>query len=101
MSVYKYTFHADVAFDYNDAYNWYESQKEGLGEQFLALVRKKIEEIARAPETYGVKSKKGYREAHLDIFPYLLVYKIYKKQELIFVSSIHHEKKHPRAKFRK
>ena len=101
MTSYKYTFHGDIALDYNDAYFWYESQKEGLGERFLTAVRRKIEEIAEAPEFYSVKTKKGYREAKVDIFPYVIVYKIYKRQKLIFFNSIHHERKHPGKKYRK
>ena len=98
---YKCEFHAEVEKDYIDAYSWYEEQKDGLGERFLNLVRVKIEEIAAHPEHYGVRIRKGYREVQVDVFPYLIVYKIYKSQGTILIVSIHHSRKHPRKKYRK
>lgn len=98
---YRYEFHAEVAKDYNEAYAWYETQKKGLGERFSSFVRQKMDEIAESPENYGKKIHKDYREARVDIFPYLIVYKIYKHRKTIFVNSIHHTKKHPRKKYRK
>ena len=99
--IYKYEFHAEVAHDYNEAYVWYETQKEGLGERFLLFVRNKMDQIAKNPEYYGAKTRKGYREAKVDVFPYLIVYKIYKQRKTIFVNSIHNTKRHPFKKYRK
>ncbi len=96
-----FVFHEDTSQDYEDAYEWYEKQRENLGEQFLVAVRKKIERIALNPYIFSEKSRKGYREARIDKFPYLIVYKIYKSKNVIFVSPIHHAKKFPRKKFRK
>jgi hypothetical protein len=73
---YKCEFHSEVEKDYNEAYEWYESQKKGLGERFLTFVRQKIDQIAEHPE-------------HC------------KQHGTILVISIHHTKKHPRKKFRK
>jgi hypothetical protein len=98
---YRYEFHADVAKDYNEAYVWYETQKKGLGERFASFIRKKMDEIAQHPEHYGERIQKGYREVQLDIFPYLIIYKIYKQRKVIFVNAIHNTKKHPRKKYRK
>lgn len=41
--IFRFEFHAEVANDYNEAYDWYEQQKSGLGERFLAAVRAKLE----------------------------------------------------------
>ena len=94
-------FHPLTQQDYNEAYTWYEEKQKGLGERFLTAFRKKIEEIALNPEAYGSRSKKKFREAHLDFFPYLIVYKINKRDKVIYISSIHHTKKHPTKKYRK
>jgi mRNA-degrading endonuclease RelE of RelBE toxin-antitoxin system len=94
-------FHPAIQTDYNEAYEWYESQKEGLGERFLIAVRRKIEEIIEHPEHYGARTRKDYREAQVDIFPYNIVYKVYKQRKTILVVSIHHTKKHPRKRYRK
>lgn len=93
-------FHPLVDNDYAEAYEWYEEKSVGLGENFLIAVRKKIAEIAQHPETYSSKGRHTYREAIVDGFPYIIVYKIYKKEKQIFISSVHHAKRHPKNKYR-
>lgn len=97
---YTLEFHSKIEADYNDAYAWYESQSIGLGEKFLQQVRKKVEEICKHPQTFGSKGNSEYREAIIDKFPYLIIYKIYPIKKVIFIASIHHAKKHPRSKYR-
>ena len=46
---YKYEFHAAVANDYNEAFVWYETQKESLGERFALFVKKKMDQSLRIP----------------------------------------------------
>ena len=87
--------------DFIQAYAWYEEQKEGLGERFILTVREKMEAIANNPETFGSRDNPSFREALLQTFPYIIVYKIYMRKEEIFISSIHHAKKHPKKKYRR
>ena len=94
-------FHPDAEEDYSDAYHWYELQEAGLGDGFMSSMRSKLEQIAEHPETYGSKAKKGFREAIIKDFPYSVVYKVYSKEKSIFINSIHHQKLHPKKKFRK
>ncbi|MCD6012112.1 MAG: hypothetical protein K0Q79_1974 [Flavipsychrobacter sp.] len=101
MKLYNVVFHEDVAADYNEAYAWYEKQQKGLGEKFLAEINNKIQQIMTNPGAYGIKSKPGYHEAIVIKFPYSIVYRIYKKDRCILITSIHHHKKHPRKKYRK
>ena len=98
---YVYRLHPLIEQDYSEAYAWYEEREKGLGERFLKAVRKKIEEIILHPEVYSSKSHKKFREAKVDFFPYLITYKINKRRKEIYISSIHHTKKHPKKKFRK
>ena len=99
--MYRCILHEAVKVDYDEAYSYYEKKLEGLGERFLSAVRAKLEEIVKSPEAFGERSKKGYREAQIDTFPYSIVYKIYKTERIIFVNSVHHHKRHPRKKYRK
>lgn len=39
---FRFEFHHTVAKDYNEAYDWYEQQKSGLGERFLSAIRSKL-----------------------------------------------------------
>ena len=96
--MYRYILHEAVKTDYDEAYAWYEDKLNGLGERFLSAIRTKLDEIAKRPEAFGERSRKGYREAQVDTFPYSIVYKIYKEERIIFVNSIHNHKKHPRKK---
>jgi hypothetical protein len=98
---YSFIFHPLIQEDYNEAYEWYENKQKGLGEKFLKAVRKKIEEINLQPEIYGSRNSKTFREAAVDIFPYIIVYKINKAKNEIYISSVHHTKKHPQKKYRK
>jgi hypothetical protein len=68
---------------------------------FFLAARNKIGDISGQPETFGIKDRKGYREAKVEAFPYLIVYKFYKRNKIIFISSVHHVKKHPKNKYRK
>jgi plasmid stabilization system protein ParE len=101
MMNYSYYLHPLADKDYAEAYAWYEDKEEGLGERFIVAVRKKIEAIISNPEVYGSKGKKEFREAMVEGFPYIIVYKLRKRKEQIFISSIHHAKKHPKHKYRK
>ncbi|MEN9548660.1 MAG: hypothetical protein RIR12_1251 [Bacteroidota bacterium] len=94
-------FHPLVNIDYKDAYAWYEQKQEGLGEKFLKAVREKIDKITLQPESFGSRENKRFREAQVDTFPFLIVYKVVKKSGVIYVASIHHYKKHPKSKYRK
>ena len=93
--------HPLVSRDYNEAYQWYEDIRKGLGERFLKAVRKKIDEITLSPELYSSKGNQRFREVSVDFFPYLIVYKINKHTNEIYIASIHHTKKHPQKKYRK
>ena len=98
---YTYRLHPLISQDYNDAYQWYEEKQKGLGERFLKAVRSKIEEIVLNPQAFGSKGNKKFREAAVDYFPFLIVYKINKRKSELYISSIHHTQKHPRKKYRK
>jgi len=98
--MYRCILHEAVKVDYDEAYGYYEEKLEGLGERFLSAIRAKLDEIAKKPEAFGERSKKGYREEQVETFPFSIVYKIYKTERVIFVNSVHHHKKHPRKKYR-
>ena len=98
---YNLEFHINIESEYEEAYSWYEERSQGLGERFLKSVREKLEHLAEQPFIFGERSKKGYREAKVKNFPYLIIYKIYKQKKIIFINTIHHTSKHPRKKYRK
>lgn len=55
------------------AYDWYEAQRVGLGEEFLSCVDASIESIHRFPELYSVAFE-NYRRALVRRFPFAVFY---------------------------
>ena len=99
--VFRIVFHPDTEKDYTEAYIWYESRQSNLGEKFISAVRLTIESIAKQPESYGRKDLKKFREARVILFPYIIVYQVNSVKKEIYISSIHHSRKHPGKKYRK
>jgi plasmid stabilization system protein ParE len=64
------------------AYAWYETQRAGLGEEFLEEVGKTVESIARHPLSHAV-ALKGNRRAIVRRFPYSVFYKVLADEILV------------------
>ena len=54
--------------DARDAKQWYNKQREGLGDEFKAVVNKEIQFIREYPENYQVRYKQ-LRQSLLIVFP--------------------------------
>lgn len=98
---YTYWLHEKIQTDFNEAFSWYEEKLEGLGYEFLDAIENTITEIIANPEAFGSKGNPFYREALVKKFPYVIVYRIYKKKREIFISAVHHTKKSPQKKYRR
>jgi toxin ParE1/3/4 len=81
-----------------DAYEWYEQERPGLGEEFLFELENTYEKIANHP-TYNtyIDDKKELRDLHIYRFPFVVVYRI--KNDTVEIISVHHTKKHPDKKY--
>ena len=82
------------------AWEWYEDKQAGLGDRFKNEVYDKIRQIEVTPERYPVR-KKRFREARINIFPYLIIYRIHTRKKIIAVVSVFHTSRNPRHKFRR
>jgi toxin ParE1/3/4 len=58
-----------------DAYDWYEEQRQGLGEMFLTELDTCYKKLQSNPFSNS-KIKKNYRQIVLNHFPYVIVYEI-------------------------
>ena len=81
-----------AAADIDEAFVWYERQRPGLGEEFLAAVQATRESIAAHPAMYPVIHR-DTRRALLHRFPYGIFYRVY--QEAIVVVACMHAKRDP------
>lgn len=77
-------FHPLADLEYRDAFLWYENEQAGLGERFEKMIDQRLLKIIEHPENYGI-SKRPYREASIEFFPYTIVYKINKRKKLIYL----------------
>lgn len=59
--------------DIAGAYDWYERQRVGLGEEFLSCVDACIQAITRMPQMHAIHYK-TYRRGLVRRFPYIVFY---------------------------
>lgn len=74
---------AEANNDIVQAYRWYESQQESLGESFLQEVEYYLERIVKHPLQFPRRHKKK-RAAALKRFPYLIVFELMDEQVIVF-----------------
>jgi len=95
-----YKLHTKALLEYADAYEWYEHEQKGLGERFIDTVDKRVAQICANPEHYSF-AHGNYRQASVQGFPFTIVYKFFPERQFVHISSIHHNSRSPRGKFRK
>jgi plasmid stabilization system protein ParE len=93
-------FHPAAKQDFLEAYLWYEERSPGLGDRFSRVIEGQIRSISQNPEHYPIK-RSQYRESKTDIFPYLIVYKVYHDTGIIYIISVYHTSRKPGKKYRK
>lgn len=96
--LYKVVLQPGAEEDIDNAYNWYESQQAGLGEQLLNELASYYKKLAQNPEAFS-KANKRFRQAILPRFPYVIIYEIELVQVVVY--SVFHTSRSPGKKFRK
>ncbi len=86
-------FQAGVRDEIDDAYDWYEKQRLGLGEDFLVEVQSVLGRIEQNPELHA-PSYRNVRHARVKRFPYAVYYRI--DHDRIAIIAVHHGKSDPR-----
>jgi plasmid stabilization system protein ParE len=71
-----------VGRDLAGAYGWYEDQRAGLGEEFLAAVDATFDAIERIPEMFR-RVHGEVRRANVSRFPYAVFYRIDPKSVVV------------------
>lgn len=87
---------AEAEQDAQDAYDWYEKQRFGLGEDFLSCLEIAIQQICRSPESFA-KVHEDYRRVMVRRFPYAIYYEFASGTVIVFC--IFHTSRDP-AKWR-
>ena len=86
-------FRPAAAADVEDAWQWYEARREGLGDEFLDVVQATLESITAHPESAPVVHRDVRRQL-LRRFPFGLFYRIVEGQ--VVVVACFHAKRSPR-----
>ena len=85
-------FHREVREETDAAYGWYEQQRAGLGEEFLAALESCFARIQHDPEMYGTVYR-DVRAALVRRFPYVVYYRA--EPERIEVLAVQHGSRDP------
>ena len=83
-----------AAADIEDAYEWYESQRPGLGEEFLAALKSTQSRVIEQPEACPVLHRGTRRALIPQRFPYGLFYRVH--GDTIVVVACMHARRDPR-----
>ena len=85
-------FEPEAEQDITEAYDWYECQRVGLGERFLAAIEESLERITQHPEACPLVEF-DVRRALLRTFPYSLIFR--DSNDTLFVVACFHGKRDP------
>jgi plasmid stabilization system protein ParE len=80
--------------DLDEAFRWYEAQRPGLGEEFLAEIDALMAHIAEYPEAYHAVDE-PYRRALATRFPYAVYYRV--TSAWVQVLAVFHVRRDPRG----
>jgi plasmid stabilization system protein ParE len=78
--------------EFDEAAAWYEAQRPGLGDDFVAEVQHVLDTIAQHPERYPIVEG-DVREALVSRFPYCIYYRA--KPDRIVVIAVFHTARDP------
>ena len=81
------------------SFDWYEKQQMGLGTKFLETVLLWFQKIEKNPELFSLKHK-SFREAKIATFPFVVIYQIHKKKNIVRVVSVFHTAQSPLKKYK-
>jgi plasmid stabilization system protein ParE len=90
--MYRLTFKPEVYDDIKTAYDWYEAQRAGLGEDFLLTLEEFYVKITRNPKLYQDIYKSVKRKL-VRRFPYGIFFVLL--EDMIIVLAVLHTKREP------
>ena len=97
---YKYIYAPIALNEYKDAVEWYNKRSNIAAENFVKDVQEKIKNICSHPFRYR-NTYKYFRETSLMKYPFCIVYFVEERKNTIVISSIYHQKRNPKRKYKK
>ncbi|HEX3023656.1 MAG TPA: type II toxin-antitoxin system RelE/ParE family toxin [Chitinophagaceae bacterium] len=96
---YQISFRKRAAAEYLESVVWYKERSQEAAKDFIKAINNKIDEIENKPDFFR-KTYKQFHEAKTLKFPFSIVYFIDEKKKLIVITSIFHQKRNPKIKFK-
>ena len=97
MKKHKFVIHEEASNEIIQAYLWYESKQDGLGEKFLDALETCYTAIDINPKTFE-KKYKFQRQAIVRKFPYVVMYE--QEGNKIIIYTVFNTHQQPTGKFR-
>jgi plasmid stabilization system protein ParE len=88
-------YRAEAAADLAHAFSWYETQREGLGEEFRAAVQASVKIIEELPDAFPI-AQTDVRRALVHRFPYAVYYRRLGTNEIEILACLH-DRRSPRV----
>jgi plasmid stabilization system protein ParE len=79
--------------EFDEAFDWYEQQRSGLGVDFTTQVQEVFDRISATPERYA-QIFQDIRRVVVRRFPYSIFYKVESRQ--VVVLAVFHSRRNPR-----
>lgn len=86
-------FAPEAALDLTEAFHWYESRQEGLGDEFLGCVQATVVIIQQFPELFPV-AVENIRHAPIRRFPYEVFYQV-SGDRGVYIHAVFHGSQNP------
>ena len=86
--------------EFLEAVEYYETQSKGLGRRFEQDLKEKLLLIAAFPERYP-KRKGNIRITVLKVFPFLIIYRYRRKENIVTITSVFQANRNPKNKYRR
>jgi plasmid stabilization system protein ParE len=83
----------EAQFEFDEAFDWYESERAGLGVEFTAEIQKVFDRIAATPLIYQC-ALADIRKAVVRRFPYCIFYRPH--ADRVEVIAVFHSSRNPR-----
>jgi plasmid stabilization system protein ParE len=80
--------------------DWYENHLKDLGKRFVLTIRETLILTSNHPEAFP-KTKAHFREVVVDGFPFVIVYRYDKKEDIINVLHVFHTSRNPKFKYKR
>lgn len=85
-------FSSDARKEFEEAARWYETQRRGLGSQFILALEAKLDTIRKSPEIFPIAHHE-YRRAILKRFPFAIFFELVNSD--IHILAVYHTSREP------